>query len=101
MSDCQQQCQQNEQSPFILTHWTGKSMSLRETCPCVRRAHNCCVRRAQNCCGIKSFNGISNGDININPAQIRCHSKRPNTITKMNDKINMDSTTAELVNDCN
>jgi len=32
------------------------------------------------------------------PAQIRFHSKRPHTITKMNDIIDMGSTIAGLVN---
>jgi len=33
------------------------------------------------------------------PAQIRFHSKRPHTITKMNDNINIDSTIAGSMND--
>jgi hypothetical protein len=32
------------------------------------------------------------------PAQIRFHSKRPHTITKLNDNINMDNTIAGSIN---
>ena len=47
-------------------------------------------------------NLISNGITYINkrykPPQIRLHSKRPHTITKMNDNINMDSTISGSTN---
>jgi hypothetical protein len=56
--------------------------------------------RHKQCGGAKSINGIQPSPIdnlifNDNkPAQIRVHSKRSYTITKMNDNINMDSTIA-------
>ena len=52
-------------------------------------------------CGSRLINPppliTDNTDIN-KPAQIHFHSKRTHTITKMNDKINMDSTIAGSVN---
>jgi hypothetical protein len=49
-------------------------------------------------------NWISNGNTYINnkekkPAQICFQSKRPHTITKMNDNLTMDSTIARSMND--
>jgi hypothetical protein len=46
-------------------------------------------------------NSVSNANTEINnekPAQIRFHSKRQHTITKMNNNINMDSTIGGYVN---
>jgi hypothetical protein len=45
---------------------------------------------------------ISGSPNDINPAQIRFHSKRPHTATKMNDNINIDSTiTGSMKNNIN
>jgi hypothetical protein len=56
------------------------------------------VIHCPKCGRVKPGNWISNGstdikkDLKKKPAQICFHSKRPHTITKMNDNINMNST---------
>ena len=63
-----------------------------------------CLGQAQTCGRVKLVNWIPNLSISNDntiykkPLQIYSHSKRTHTMTKLNDKINMDNTTAGSMN---
>jgi len=77
------QYQQNEQLPLILTelneHKITTTYDVGNPGPG--------LGQGQKCIGVKSVNGIPTPTNDRNPAQIRFHSQRPHTITKMNDSL--------------